>query len=123
MAPASNEINLNHVPDALAAADYAVLLKRIVKSVARANDLDATFMAKPYGMQAGSGMHVHFSVLDQAGRNIYVGEEGQSERLMHSVGGLLETWARAWRSLRRTRTAIAGCALPNMRRPMLLGLR
>ncbi|MDQ0458036.1 glutamine synthetase family protein [Rhizobium paknamense] len=88
--PGQYEINLNHVPDALAAADYAVLLKRIVKSVARANELDATFMAKPYGMQAGSGMHVHFSVLDQAGRNIYVGEEGPSERLMHSVGGLLE---------------------------------
>lgn len=57
--PGQYEINLNHVPDALAAADYAVLLKRIVKGVARASDLDATFMAKPYGTQAGSGMHVH----------------------------------------------------------------
>jgi glutamine synthetase len=88
--PGQYEINLNHVPDALAAADYAVLLKRIVKGVARANDLDATFMAKPYGMQAGSGMHVHFSVLDENGRNIYVGEDGPSEALYHSVGGLLE---------------------------------
>lgn len=88
--PGQYEINLNHVPDALAAADYAVLLKRIVKGAARANDLDATFMAKPYGMQAGSGMHVHFSVLDEHGKNIYVGEDGPSDRLMHSVGGLLE---------------------------------
>lgn len=88
--PGQYEINLNHVPDALAAADYAVLLKRIVKGVARANDLDATFMAKPYGMQAGSGMHVHFSVLDEKGNNIYVGEDGPSEALYHSVGGLLE---------------------------------
>ncbi|PPJ47731.1 glutamine synthetase [Rhizobium sp. KAs_5_22] len=88
--PGQYEINLNHVPDALAAADYAVLLKRIVKGVARCNDLDATFMAKPYGMQAGSGMHVHFSVLDEDGKNIYVGEDAPSERLMHSVGGLLE---------------------------------
>lgn len=88
--PGQYEINLNHVPDALAAADYAVLLKRIVKGVARANDLDATFMAKPYGMQAGSGMHVHFSVLDETGRNVFVGEDGPADALMHSVGGLLE---------------------------------
>ncbi|SIQ00722.1 glutamate--putrescine ligase [Rhizobium sp. RU33A] len=88
--PGQYEINLNHVPDALAAADYAVLLKRIVKGVARANDLDATFMAKPYGMQAGSGMHVHFSILNEKGENIFVGKDGPSEALFHSVGGLLE---------------------------------
>ncbi|URK85963.1 hypothetical protein LP421_01620 (plasmid) [Rhizobium sp. RCAM05350] len=74
--PGQYEINLNHVPDALKAADYAVLLKRIVKGVARRHDLDATFMAKPYGTQAGSGMHVHFSILDEDGRNIFVGEDG-----------------------------------------------
>lgn len=87
--PGQYEINLNHVPNALQAADYAVLLKRVVKGVARKHDLDATFMAKPYGVQAGSGMHVHFSVLDEHGRNIYVGEDGPAETLMHSVGGLL----------------------------------
>lgn len=89
--PGQYEINLDHVPDALAAADYAVLLKRIVKGVARASDLDATFMAKPYGTQAGSGMHVHFSVLNEKGENIYVGEDGPSDALFHSVGGLLES--------------------------------
>ncbi len=88
--PGQYEINLNHVPDALAAADYAVLLKRIVKGVARCHELDATFMAKPYGMQAGSGMHVHFSILDQNGRNIFVGDDSPAEVLMHAVGGLLE---------------------------------
>ncbi|MGH6807268.1 MAG: glutamine synthetase family protein [Ensifer adhaerens] len=88
--PGQYEINLNHVPDALQAADYAVLLKRIVKGVARRHDLDATFMAKPYGTQAGSGMHVHFSVLDESGQNIFVGADGPAETLMHSVGGLLE---------------------------------
>ena len=88
--PGQYEINLNHVPDALQAADYAVLLKRIVKGVARRHDLDATFMAKPYGTQAGSGMHVHFSVLDEHGRNIYVSETDKpADVLMHSVGGLL----------------------------------
>lgn len=88
--PGQYEINLNHVPDAMRAADFAVLLKRIVKGVARKHDLDATFMAKPYGTQAGSGMHVHFSVLDQNGDNIFAGEDGPSDQLMHSVGGLLQ---------------------------------
>lgn len=45
--PGQYEINLNHVPDALQAADYAVPLKRIAKGVAGRRDLDATFMAKP----------------------------------------------------------------------------
>ncbi len=88
--PGQYEINLNHVPDALQAADFAVLLKRIVKGVARRHDLDATFMAKPYGTQAGSGMHVHFSVLDEHGRNIYVSDSDKpADTLMHSVGGLI----------------------------------
>ncbi len=87
--PGQYELNLNHVPDAMKAADAAVLLKRIVKAVARKHDMDATFMAKPYGLQAGSGMHVHFSVLDETGANIFSNSGELSERLMHSVGGLL----------------------------------
>jgi glutamine synthetase len=88
--PGQYEINLLHVPDALAAADHAVLLKRIVKGMARRHELDATFMAKPYGGQAGSGMHVHFSVLDEAGKNIYAGSgNAPADALMHSIGGLL----------------------------------
>lgn len=88
--PGQYEINLNHLPDAMRAADNAVLLKRIVKGVARKNGLDATFMAKPYGTQAGSGMHVHFSMIDDQGGNIYADENGPSQALMHSVGGLLK---------------------------------
>src|SRR3546814_10646381 len=77
--PGQYEINLNHVSDALKAADYAVLLKRIVKGVARANHFDATFMAKPSGTQAGSGMHVHFSLVDEEGPNVYDCEAGPSD--------------------------------------------
>jgi glutamine synthetase len=89
--PGQFEINLHHVPDALRAADYAVLLKRIVKAVARKHDLDATFMAKPYGLQAGSGMHVHFSVLDENGSNIFADGSELSQRLLHAVGGLVSS--------------------------------
>ena len=90
--PGQYEVNLKHVPDALLAADHAVLLKRIVKGVARKHDYDATFMAKPYGQSAGSGMHAHLSLLDASGRNVFTTGNGQpSEPLRHAIGGLLTT--------------------------------
>src|SRR5690606_10504644 len=51
--PGQYAVNLKHVGDALLAADHAVLLKRIIKGVARQHDYDASFMAKPYGQHAG----------------------------------------------------------------------
>ncbi len=90
--PGQYEVNLNHVADPLLAADHAFLLKRIVKGVARQHGLDATFMAKPYGHLAGSGMHVHMSMLDAQGHNVMAGEGGApTEILGHVVGGMLAT--------------------------------
>ncbi|HTZ70529.1 MAG TPA: glutamine synthetase family protein [Acetobacteraceae bacterium] len=92
--PGQYEVNLKHVADPVAAADHAFLLKRIVKGVARKHGWDATFMAKPYGHLAGSGMHVHMSVLDQTGRNIMAEENGApTDRLRHAVGGMMATMA------------------------------
>jgi glutamine synthetase len=34
--------------------------------------MQATFMAKPYEEYAGSGMHVHISMLDRHGNNLFV---------------------------------------------------
>lgn len=86
------EINLLHVDDPLKAADDAVLFKQIVKSVAASRGFTATFMAKPYGTQSGSGFHVHCSLLDEAGNNVFDNdtEEG-SDLLKHAVAGLLAT--------------------------------
>ncbi len=90
--PGQYEVNLNHVADPLQAADHAFLLKRIVKGVARQHGLDATFMAKPYGNLAGSGMHVHMSILDELGRNIMAEANGApTARLHHVTGGMLAT--------------------------------
>jgi len=84
------EINLNHVADALRAADDAVLFKRTVKGIARKHGFVACFMAKPYGDRAGNGLHVHFSVVDKDGRNIFDnGTDQGSEVMRHAVGGLL----------------------------------
>lgn len=88
--PAQYEINLLHQPDALRAADDAVLLKRAIKGVAARHDMLASFMAKPYGDRSGNGLHVHFSIVDAEGRNIFSGEDATgSGALRHAIGGLL----------------------------------
>ena len=86
------EINMMHVDDPLRAADDAVLFKRIVRGVARRHGFAATFMAKPYGGREGNGFHVHFSLCDENGENVFDhgGEKG-SEILRHAVAGLLAT--------------------------------
>ncbi|MFT3986689.1 glutamine synthetase family protein [Aestuariivirga sp.] len=88
------EINLLHVADPLKAADDAVLFKRIVKGVARKHGFAASFMAKPYGQRSGSGLHVHFSLLDRAGKNVFDnGTRDGSPIMLNAVGGLIETMA------------------------------
>ncbi|WP_051609201.1 glutamine synthetase family protein [Fodinicurvata fenggangensis] len=90
-APGQFEINLRHVDDALKAADDCVLFKRAVKGVARRHGHKATFMAKPYPGEAGSGMHMHVSLLDKKGRNVLDGgDELASPTLRHAIGGLLD---------------------------------
>ena len=86
------EVNLHHVTDPLLAADQAILLKRAVKGTARKHGLAATFMAKPYGSQPGSGMHVHCSLLDADGRPLFAGDGDKlGAMLEHAVAGLVST--------------------------------
>ena len=85
------EINLEHQADALKAADDAWLFKMLVKGLARKHGFAASFMAKPYEDYAGSGMHAHFSVLDDAGQNIFDnGKEEGSPVLRHAIAGCLD---------------------------------
>ena len=90
-APGQFEINLMHQADPLKAADDAWLFKLLVKGLARQYGFAGSFMAKPYDAWSGSGMHMHFSILDLQGNNIFDngGEEG-SDRLRHAVAGCLE---------------------------------
>jgi glutamine synthetase len=84
------EINLLHVPDPLKAADDALYFKRFVKGIARKYELAASFMAKPFLDRSGNGFHVHFSLLDAAGRNVFDdGTAAGSGVMRHAVGGLL----------------------------------
>ena len=83
------EIDLTH-SDAMEAADNAWLFKALVKGLARRHDMAASFMAKPFALDTGSGMHVHFSVLDGEGNNIFNdGSAAGSDLLRHAIAGCL----------------------------------
>lgn len=94
-APGQLEINLHHVDNVVTACDHAVLLKRLIKGVAAQQGMGATFMAKPFAHEPGSGLHIHVSVYDADGNNIFV-DPGSDEtppinqKLRHAIGGLGE---------------------------------
>lgn len=87
------EINLNHGP-AMKAADDAWLFKTLVRGLARKHGMAATFMAKPFAKDVGNGMHLHFSVLDGDGKNIFDdGGPNGTPVLHHAIAGCLEAMA------------------------------
>lgn len=93
-APRQFEFNLMHQPDALKAADDTVFFKQILRNVAKRHGYLACFMAKPYAAHAGTGLHVHFSMLDGEGRNVFDdGTERGSDTMLQAVGGLLASMA------------------------------
>ncbi len=90
-APSQFEINLRHVADPLKAADQCVLLKRVVQEVAKTMGMRATFMAKPFMQFNGNGMHIHLSLMNQQGENLFQGQSNLgSEQLHYAIGGIFE---------------------------------
>ena len=85
------EINLGH-SGLVDAADRSFRLKSAVQEIARQRGLLATFMAKPFNDEGGSGFHVHVSVNDETGRNVFGdpgGPDGLSAAGRHAIGGVL----------------------------------
>jgi len=88
-APGQLELTLKHGPDALRAADEAVMYKRLAKGVAVNHGVEATFMAKPFEERAGNGLHLHVSVNDESGVNIFASEDpAGTPALRHAIGGM-----------------------------------
>jgi len=89
--PGQFEINLGH--SALCdAADRSFRLKSAVQEIARQRGLLATFMAKPFNDEGGSGFHVHVSLADSSGENVFGdpgGTDGLSAAGRHAIGGVL----------------------------------
>lgn len=86
--PGQYEINLLH-GDPVAVADQAFLFKTAAREIALQHGLNAVFMAKPLAGEAGSSMHLHQSVVDASGQNIFSQPDGsESEAFLHYIGGL-----------------------------------
>jgi glutamine synthetase len=82
------EINLLH-DDPLVVADQAFLFKYAAKEVALRHGLNAVFMAKPIAGQPGSSMHLHQSVVDADGRNVFSNADGGESLLFRQfIAGL-----------------------------------
>jgi len=89
--PGQFEINLHHTRNVLSACDHAIQLKRLVRQVAENHGMTATFMAKPYEEYAGSGMHVHISVLDAADHNAFACDDGSNSPLLkRALAGMID---------------------------------
>jgi glutamine synthetase len=88
-APGQLEIGLEHRADALRVADEAMMFKRLVKGCAVAHSMEATFMAKPFEGRAGNGQHLHVSVLDSDGNNIFGSESPEgTPALRYAIAGM-----------------------------------
>lgn len=85
------EINVRHC-DALGAADRAFMLKAAVKEIAVLEGLLATFMGRPFSDQGGSGFHVHLSLADAHGDNVFddpAGPDGLSDLARQFTAGVI----------------------------------
>ncbi len=84
------EINLLH-GDPVLLADQVFYFKRLIREAALKHDCFATFMAKPIEGEPGSAMHIHHSILDADGQNIFTGPQGgETDAFFHFIGGLQE---------------------------------
>jgi glutamine synthetase len=70
VAPSQHEIDLRY-QDALTMADAVMTYRLVVKEVAHANGVYATFMPKPIEGQNGSGMHTHQSLFTKDGNAFF----------------------------------------------------
>ena len=97
VAPGQYELTLHYRDNVLQAADDLMRLKRLVRMHARLHGVTACFMAKPNEEYAGSGMHLHVSLQDAKGQNVFVeAVEGQyNDTILQAIGGLQQTMGEA----------------------------
>ncbi len=86
--PAQFEINFLH-GNPIDLADQVFLFKRTVREAAIEHGMHATFLAKPMEEDAGSALHIHQSVFDKDGNNIFSDADGGPSALFYGfIGGL-----------------------------------
>jgi glutamine synthetase len=86
--PAQLEMNFRH-GDPIERADQTFLFKRTARLAARKFDMVATFMAMPHVGEPGSATHIHQSIVDESGRNLFANPDGSdTPALLHYISGL-----------------------------------
>lgn len=91
VAPGQHEIDFKY-NDALNTADNFMTFKYVVKNVAKAHGLYASFMPKPFPHQNGNAMHCNQSLFAD-GKNSFFDPDTElqlSETALHYIGGILE---------------------------------
>jgi glutamine synthetase len=86
------EINLEY-RHALEMADRHLLFKLAMRTLAANAGMAVTFMARPFADTTGSSCHLHVSLVDGDGRNVFHDPndaDGISAPLRHAIGGVLE---------------------------------
>jgi glutamine synthetase len=74
------------------AGDQAFTYKTCGKEIAAQDDLVMSFMTKPFSLRSGSSCHVHISLFDEAGANVFAdpaAPNGVSDRFRWAIGGHL----------------------------------
>ena len=92
VAPSQHEMDLVY-GDAVEIADRILILKYLIRTAALEEGLFASFMPKPISGMCGNGMHIHQSILNGEGENIFCdgsNPNGLSDTALHYLGGLLE---------------------------------
>ena len=92
MTASQHEINLE-ATDPLQAADRTVLFNHVTQQTAAAHGYHATFMPKPFDGENRSAFHIHLSMQDLEGRNLFYDESaegGLGRTALHFIGGILK---------------------------------
>jgi glutamine synthetase len=85
-----HEISLQFSTDASKTATDTEALKTIIGNKASAHSMEASFAAKPFNDQPGSGFHVHLHLTTVEGKNVFYKDDyDMSDALKFSIGGLL----------------------------------
>ena len=87
------EINFRYA-DALTTADQVTFFKMAASEIAHRAGAICSFMPKPFARATGNGMHIHFSIADATGRNLFEDKADPSgldlsEMAYHFLGGVL----------------------------------
>jgi glutamine synthetase len=93
LGPGQFEVNF-HYGAPVKLADDVFHFKRTIRRVAHEHGLQLTFLAKPVTDGSGSSMHIHQSIYNDRGENLFVKPDGSNSELFEYFLGGLQTYMR-----------------------------